>query len=130
MDSPFATPRSPRDKRALALFGKKPQQRRVFAENVTDSETYVVTDRQGRTVHESPPKPADSAEVSPGRRDPQARVNRGLSLLNRTQPLQWASRHRRHRNLRRQGRARGGSERMLSQQAHDGPLPSDGITAL
>ena len=46
------------DHGAIALFGKKPEQHRLFAEHVADSETYVVTQGQGRTVHEWRPKPS------------------------------------------------------------------------
>ena len=43
---------------ALALFGKKPQQHRLFAEHVAEAETYVVTEGQGRTVREWRSKPS------------------------------------------------------------------------
>jgi len=56
------------DKSALSLFGRKPEQHRLFAEHacppkpgrrrVADAETYVVTTGQGRTVHEWRPKPS------------------------------------------------------------------------
>jgi len=49
------------DHGALTLFGKKPEQHRLFAEHVADSETYVVTAGQGRTVHEWRPKPSKPA---------------------------------------------------------------------
>ena len=45
------------DHGALTLFGKKPEQHRLFAEHVADAETYFVTAGQGRTVHEWRPKP-------------------------------------------------------------------------
>ena len=46
------------DHGALTLFGKKPEQHRLFAEHVADAETYVVTAGQGRMVHEWRPKPS------------------------------------------------------------------------
>ena len=53
------------DHGALTLFGKKslqgscgPEQHRLFAEHVADSETYVITQGQGRMVHEWRPKPS------------------------------------------------------------------------
>jgi len=46
------------DKGSLSLFGKKPEQHRLFAEHVADTETYVVTEGQGRTVHEWRVKPS------------------------------------------------------------------------
>jgi hypothetical protein len=46
------------DKGALTLFGKKPEQHRLFAEHVADAESYVITAGQGRTVHEWRPKPS------------------------------------------------------------------------
>ena len=46
------------DKGALTLFGKKPDQHRLFAEHVADAETYVVTEGQGRRVHEWRAKPS------------------------------------------------------------------------
>ncbi len=46
------------DKGSLSLFGKKPEHHRLFAEHVADAETYVVTEGQGRTVHEWRVKPS------------------------------------------------------------------------
>jgi hypothetical protein len=46
------------DRGAMTLFGKKPEQHRLFAEHVADAESYVVTEGQGRTVHEWRPKPS------------------------------------------------------------------------
>ena len=45
------------DSGALTLFGKKPEHHRLFAEHVADAESYVVTEGQGRTVHEWRIKP-------------------------------------------------------------------------
>ena len=46
------------DRGAMALFGKKPEHHRLFAEHVADSESYVVTEGHGRSVHEWRPKPS------------------------------------------------------------------------
>jgi hypothetical protein len=52
----LATPAG--DRGALSLFGRKPEQHRLFAEHVADAETYVVTEGQGRMVHEWRVKPS------------------------------------------------------------------------
>ena len=46
------------DRGALSLFGKMPEQHRLFAEHIADPESYVVTEGYGRTVHEWRPKPS------------------------------------------------------------------------
>ncbi len=40
------------DHGAMTLFGKKPEQHRLFAEHVAEAESYVVTEGHGRTVQE------------------------------------------------------------------------------
>ncbi|MCL2701420.1 MAG: hypothetical protein FWE88_06970 [Phycisphaerae bacterium] len=45
-------------KGTLTLFGKKPDQHRLFAEHVADAETYVVTEGQGCRGHEWRAKPS------------------------------------------------------------------------
>ena len=42
----------------MTLFGKKPEQHRLFAEHVAESEYYVITAGQGRTVHEWKARPS------------------------------------------------------------------------
>ena len=46
------------DRGAMSLFGKMPEQHRLFAEHIADPESYVVTEGYGRTVHEWRPKPS------------------------------------------------------------------------
>jgi len=42
----------------MSLFGKTPEQHRLFAEHVADAASYVTTEGYGRTVHEWRPKPS------------------------------------------------------------------------
>ena len=48
------------DHGAMTLFGKNPEQHRLFAEHIAEAESFVVTEGHGRTVQEwqiKPPKP-------------------------------------------------------------------------
>ncbi len=42
----------------MTLFGKNPEQHRLFAEHVAEAESYVVTEGHGRTVQEWQAKPS------------------------------------------------------------------------
>jgi hypothetical protein len=42
----------------MTLFGKKPEQHRLFGEHIADAESYVVTEGYGRKVQEWRPKPS------------------------------------------------------------------------
>ena len=46
------------DHGAMTLFGKKPEQHRLFAEHIAEAESYVVTEGHGRTVQEWKAKPS------------------------------------------------------------------------
>ena len=46
------------DRGAMTLFGRNTEHHSLFAEHIADSETYVITEGLGRTVHEWRPKPS------------------------------------------------------------------------
>jgi hypothetical protein len=46
------------DRGAMTLFGKNPEHHALFSEHVAESEYYVITEGQGRTVHEWKARPS------------------------------------------------------------------------
>jgi len=46
------------DRTSLSLFGRQPEQHRLFAEHVAGAESYVITEGHGRIVHEWRAKPS------------------------------------------------------------------------